>query len=144
MGITQVVVVYALFYLVAHFCMDPIKYIFEKLSLMGKISRWQMLLSKFDIVFVTRKAIKGLAIPDYLVNQPLNDLELSKSLFPDKDAMALELELDSMEPWHWKLYFDGATNSTRNGMGAVLVPPIGQQTPVSINLNFNCTNNVTE
>ena len=103
-----------------------------------------MLLSKFDIVFVTRKAIKGLAIPDYLVNQPLNDLELSKSLFHDKDAMALELELDSMEPWHWKLYFDGATNSTRNGMGAVLVPPIGQQTPVSVKLNFNCTNNVIE
>ena len=32
---------------------DPIKYIFEKPTLTGKISYWQMLLSKFDIVFVT-------------------------------------------------------------------------------------------
>jgi len=39
--------------------MDPIKYIFEKPAFTGKISRWQMLLSEFDIVFVTRKVIKG-------------------------------------------------------------------------------------
>ena len=40
-------------------CMDPIKYNFEKPALIGKISHWQMLLSEFNIVFVTRKAIKG-------------------------------------------------------------------------------------
>ena len=46
--------------------MDPIKYIFEKPAFIGKISRWQMLLSEFDIAFVTRKAIKGHAIADYI------------------------------------------------------------------------------
>ena len=30
--------------------MDPIKYIFEKLALIGKISLWQMLLSEIDIL----------------------------------------------------------------------------------------------
>ena len=103
--------------------MDPIKYIFEKPALIGKISHRQMLLSKFDIVFVTRKAIKGQAIADYLVDQPLNEPELSESLFPDEDVNALEPEPDSVEPWHWKLYYDGATNSTRNGVGAILVSP---------------------
>ena len=39
-----------------------------------------MLLFEFDIVFVTRKAIKGQAMTDYLVDQPLNDPKLSKSL----------------------------------------------------------------
>ena len=53
--------------------MDPIKYIFEKPTPTKKISHWQMLLSEFDIVFVTRKAIKGQAIADYLANWPLND-----------------------------------------------------------------------
>ena len=42
--------------------------IFEKPALIGKISFWQMLLSKFNIEFGTRKAIKGLAIADYLMN----------------------------------------------------------------------------
>ena len=49
-----------------------------------------MLLFEFDIVFVTRKAIKGLTIVDYLADQPLDDPKLSKSLFLDKDVMALE------------------------------------------------------
>lgn len=46
--------------------MDPIMYIFEKPIVTRKISYWQMLLSKFDIVFVVRKAIKSHAIADYL------------------------------------------------------------------------------
>ena len=31
--------------------MDPIKYIFERLALTGRISRWQMLLSEYDIEY---------------------------------------------------------------------------------------------
>ena len=75
--------------------MDPIKYIFEKLALTGKISRWKMLLFEFDIVFVMRKAIKGQAIVNYLADQLLKDQELVESLFPDEDFMALEPESDS-------------------------------------------------
>ena len=33
--------------------MDPFKYIFEKPTLTGRIARWQVLLSEFDIVYVT-------------------------------------------------------------------------------------------
>jgi len=58
--------------------------------------------------------------------------------------MAVEPKLDSVEPWHWKLYFDGATNSTRNVVGVVLVSPKDQQIPISVKLNFDCTNNVIE
>jgi len=39
--------------------MDPVKYIFEKPALTGQIARWQVLLSEFDIVYVTQKEIKG-------------------------------------------------------------------------------------
>ena len=46
--------------------MDSVKYIFEKPALMGRIARWQVLLSEFDIVYVTQKAIKGNALADYL------------------------------------------------------------------------------
>ena len=58
--------------------------------------------------------------------------------------MALEPKPDSVEPWRWKLYFVRAVNSTRNGLGEVLVSPKGQQIPISVKLNFDCTNNVTE
>ena len=49
-----------------------------------------------------------------------------------------------MEPWRWKVYFDGAANSIGNGVGAILVFSMGQQIPVLVKLNFSCTNNVTE
>ena len=58
--------------------------------------------------------------------------------------MALGPELDSVKPWRWKLYFDVAANSTGNGVEAVLVFPKVQQIPVSVKLNFDCTNNVTK
>ena len=46
--------------------MDLVKYIFEKPALTGRIARWQVLLSEFDIVYVTQKAIKGSTLTDYI------------------------------------------------------------------------------
>ena len=80
--------------------MDPIKYIFEKLALTGMISHWQKLISKFDIVFVVQKAIKGQAIIDYQVDQPLSDQDFLESPFLDEDVLAIELEPSCVEPWH--------------------------------------------
>jgi len=38
---------------------DSVKYIFEKPNLTGRITWWQVLLSKFNIVYVTQKSDKG-------------------------------------------------------------------------------------
>ena len=46
--------------------MDPVKYIFVKPALTGRIARWQVLLSEFDIVYVIQKEIKGSALADHL------------------------------------------------------------------------------
>jgi len=55
--------------------MDPIKYIFKKPALTRRIARWQMLLSEFDISYVTQKAIKGSALAEFLAHQPINDYQ---------------------------------------------------------------------
>jgi len=69
----------------------------------------------------------------------LNDPNFSESLFPDDDVLGIEPKPSSVEPWRWKLYFNGAANSTRNGVGIVLVSSMGQQIPVSVELNFDYT-----
>ena len=69
--------------------MDPVKYIFEKPALTGRIVWWQVLLSEFDIVHVTQKAIKGSALVYYLAQQPINDYQPMHPEFPDKDIMTL-------------------------------------------------------
>ena len=46
--------------------MALVKYIFEKPACTGQIARWQVLLSEFNIVYVTQKEIKGSTLADYL------------------------------------------------------------------------------
>jgi len=53
--------------------MDPIKYIFEKLAPTRRIARWQMLLSEYDIAYVTQKSVKGSALAEYLAQKPINN-----------------------------------------------------------------------
>ena len=38
---------------------DPLKYLLRKDALMGRLGKWVMLLSEFDIEYVERKDIKG-------------------------------------------------------------------------------------
>ncbi|XP_070041497.1 uncharacterized protein [Nicotiana tomentosiformis] len=53
--------------------LDPLKYIFLKLMPTGKLAKWQILLSKFEIVYITQKAIKGQALADQLVENPVDE-----------------------------------------------------------------------
>ena len=39
--------------------MNPLKYLFEKPALSGRLSRWLILLAKFDLKYMARKTIKG-------------------------------------------------------------------------------------
>uniref|UniRef100_A0A2N9IX63 Uncharacterized protein n=1 Tax=Fagus sylvatica TaxID=28930 RepID=A0A2N9IX63_FAGSY len=59
---------------------------------------------------------------------------------PNEDVM--EIDEDSL--CRWKLYFDGVANATRSRIGAILIPPKGQQTPITVKLGFDFTNNMTE
>ncbi|KAA0032019.1 Retrovirus-related Pol polyprotein from transposon 17.6 [Cucumis melo var. makuwa] len=102
--------------------MDPIKYIFEKPSLSGRIAKWQVLFSEFDIVYITRKAIKGSVIADCLAELPIEDYESMKFDFPDEDIMALVNTASNT----WTMMFDGATNEIGHGVRAILMSPDGK------------------
>ena len=64
--------------------LDPIKFIFEKPSLSRRIVRWQVLLSKFDIVYVSQKAVKGSTIADFLAERANEEYEPMSFEFPMK------------------------------------------------------------
>ena len=42
------------------------------------------------------------------------------------------------------MYFDGAVNQYRNGIGILLITPEGSHIPLAIKLNFEATNNMVE
>ena len=97
--------------------LDPIKYIFEKPSLLGRVARWQVLLSEYDIVYVSQKAIKRSAIADFLADRAIEDYEPINFDFPDEDLMVVSKENEKLEEDPWKMYFDGASNALRHGIG---------------------------
>ena len=87
--------------------MEPVKYI---------------LLSEFDIIYVTQKTIKGSALANYLAQQPLNDYRLMHPEFPDEDIMALFGEkVEDKDRDKWIMCFDCASNALGHGVGAALV-----------------------
>ena len=71
--------------------MDPIKYIFEKPALTGRIARWQMLLSKYDIEYRSQKATKGSILADHLSHQPIEDYQSVQYNFPDEEILYLKM-----------------------------------------------------
>ena len=126
--------------------LDPIKYIFEKPLLSGRIARWQVLLSEFDILYVPQKAIKGSAITDFLVERANEEYEPMSFDFPDEDLMAV-LQIDEEKTPKedgWKMYFDGASNALGHGVGMILISPEGNHCPFTAKLSFDCTNNMAE
>lgn len=38
---------------------DPLKYIMTRLTLSGRLAKWALLLSEFEIQYIPKKAVKG-------------------------------------------------------------------------------------
>ena len=54
--------------------MDPL-IPFQKPALIGRISHWLLLLSEFDIKYVTSKSVKRRTIAEHLVEHPIGSEE---------------------------------------------------------------------
>ncbi|WCJ21148.1 Transposon Tf2-9 polyprotein [Euphorbia peplus] len=86
--------------------MDPIKFIFEKPALTGKIARWQVMLAEYDVVFVPQKAIKGSAISNFLAENPVPHGTPLDVPLPDEETFTTEEETEHSD--YWVMRFDGA------------------------------------
>ena len=82
--------------------MDPLKYLFEKPALSGRLSRWLILLAEFNLKYVARKTIKGSIVSDFYAEYPVEGKD-GREDFLDEDILDIELGA-------WKLYFDGVMN----------------------------------
>jgi hypothetical protein len=84
------------------------------------------MLAEYDIVYKTRKFIKGSVIADHLTNNAIKDYEPLKFDFLDEDVLIVEEDKEKND-W-WIMYFDGVVNVY----------------PISIKLQFECNNNTAE
>ena len=90
--------------------MDHLKYIFQNAMRIEKLAKWQMLLSEFDIVYVTQKMIKEQALADHLAENPVDDkYEQLKTYFHDEETSFVGEDISEIY-LGWRLFFDGAEN----------------------------------
>ena len=101
---------------------DPLKYLLSKAALTGRLAKWVMLLSEFDIQYVERRAIKGQVITDQLAEAPLSNCHPMTMEFPDADILNV-----TTQPW--QLYFDGSYTQHGSGVGILFVTPLGHTIP---------------
>ena len=102
---------------------DPIKYLFEALALSRRIAMWQVLLSKYDIIYVSQKAIKGSAIIEFLLSRALDDYQPLDFEFPDQDLMNITIKKKSSKGSTSKMYFNGASNALGHRINIILISP---------------------
>ena len=97
-------------HLISH--LDLLRYLFDRPTLAGRLMKWLVLLTEFDIQYVSQKSIKGSVIAYHLVSLPT-----IKSRLVDEEFITMT-RLSG-----WRMYFDGATNHSRCGIGVLLVSP---------------------
>lgn len=69
---------------------DPLKYIFEKPYMSNRLARWKVLLAKYDIIYKTRKSVKGSVIANHLADYAIEEYESLNFDFPDEDVLAIK------------------------------------------------------
>ena len=116
--------------------MDPLKYLFENPTLSGRLSRWLILLVEFYLKYVARKTSKENALSNFCAENPIEG-EYSREDFLNENILNIEIRV-------WKMYFDGVVNQHGNGIRVLLITLDGSHIPMTINLNFEATNNMVE
>ncbi|RVW15703.1 Retrovirus-related Pol polyprotein from transposon 17.6 [Vitis vinifera] len=122
--------------------LDPLKYLFDRPALTGRLMRWLVLLTEFDIQYVSQKSIKGSIVADHLASLPISESRPVDDDFPDEEFIAMT----SLSGW--RMYFDGAANQLGFGIGVLLISPQGDHIPRSVRLVFSdrhpTMNNIVE
>ncbi|XXG59012.1 hypothetical protein AAC387_Pa04g1174 [Persea americana] len=115
-------------------------------SFNARLAKWSILLSQFDIRYVSQKAIKGQPLADFLVEHPLPKDSPLKGDLPDEPVYNVETSSSNAS---WNMYFDGATRTNErgkliSGIGILFVSPDKYMIPHAFSLLEPCSNNAAE
>ncbi|XP_068474789.1 uncharacterized protein [Phaseolus vulgaris] len=105
----------------------PVQKVLQKPDVTGRMVRWAVELSEFDIQYEPRGSIKGQVYADFVA-------EFSPGAAPQ------EVERDSQ----WMLSVDGSSNQQGSGAGIVLEGPNGVLIEQALRFAFKVSNNQAE
>ena len=85
-------------HLISH--LDPLRYLFDKPTLAGRLMRWLVLLTEFVIQYVSQKSIKESVVADHLASLQTIESRPVDDHFPEEDFVVMT-GLSG-----WSMYFD--------------------------------------
>ena len=121
----------------------PLKQVMHRPETSGRMLKWTIELSQFDIEYKPRSVMKGQALADFILEFPLQFEGDDKALMSPHALDEITQVKENDAPW-WTLYIDGAANNEGAGAGVVLISPEGHKLSSAIHFSFKATNNDTE
>ena len=108
----------------------PMKQVLYKPETSGRLMKWALELSKFDIGYKPKTAIKGQVLADFVMEFTPTELVEDARETPDLPI--------------WKLFVDGAANAQGSGVGLILTSPEGIDIEYALRFGFQASNNEAE
>ena len=108
----------------------PMKQVLHKPETSGRLMKWVIELSEFDIRYKPKTAIKGQILADFIMEFTL--------------AEPAEKAQTETNPPIWKLSVDGVTKAQGSGAGLILTSPEGIDIEYTLRFGFRTSNNEAE
>src|SRR3954469_11348628 len=105
---------------------QPIKQLLSRPDMAGRMLRWSLELSEFDVQYESRKALKAQALADFVAEMT----SIADYPTPTENK--------------WTIYVDGASSNSGSGAGIILENDEGLIIEVSLVLSFTTSNNQAE
>ncbi|KAL0317423.1 UNVERIFIED_CONTAM: hypothetical protein Sangu_2156600 [Sesamum angustifolium] len=104
----------------------PLKQVLGKSEISGRLVKWEIELSEYNISYVPRTTIKAQALADFL----------SEMMGTTQEEVIKE------KPW--LLHVDGSPTTKGSGAGVLITSPQGEDMEFAIIFDFKATNNEAE
>ncbi|KAL0413037.1 UNVERIFIED_CONTAM: hypothetical protein Sradi_1505400 [Sesamum radiatum] len=104
----------------------PLKQTLGKPDTLGRLVKWAIELSEYDISYVPRTIIKAQALADFV---------------SEMAGMSIE---DTSQDQVWLLHVDGSSTTQGSSAGIVITSPQGEDLEFAIKFSFKASNNEAE
>ena len=108
----------------------PMKWVLHKPEVSGRLTKWAIELSEFDIGYKPKTTIKGQVLADFV-------MEFAPIELPETTQAEDDLPI-------WKLSVDGASNAQGSGAGLILTSLEGIDIEYALRFGFHASNNEAE
>ena len=108
----------------------PMKQVLHKPETLGRLMKWALELSEFDIRYKPKRAIKGQVLADFV-------MKFTPAELAEDTRVTLNLPI-------WKLFVDGAANAQGSGAGLIMTSPEEIDIEYALRFGFQASNNEAE